>query len=278
MTETADVPTVTQFTDPMCTWCWGSEPVLRHLRTAYGDRLRFRFVMGGLIEDFETFYDARNDISEPSEVGPHWREASEQHGMPVNTRIFETDPARSTYPASEAFVAARQQDRDRAHRFLRRLREAYATEVRNVNRREEQVALAEAVGLDADAFEAALDDGTAQAGFEADLDRTREAGVRAFPTYHVTGPAGERRLDGYQSFADLTAALDAVATSLERTSPPPVASFVAEYGPVATREVTEVYDLASGKARQTLQSLVDEGRLRRERRGTGFFWHAGGAD
>ena len=23
-------PTLTQFTDPMCTWCWGSEPVMRH--------------------------------------------------------------------------------------------------------------------------------------------------------------------------------------------------------------------------------------------------------
>ena len=198
--------------------------------------------------------------------------------MPVETDIFETDPARSTYPASEAFVAARQQDRDRAHRFLRRLREAYATAVRNVNRRDEQVALAETAGLDVDAFTDALDDGTARAGFEADLDRTREAGVRAFPTYDVTGPDGERRLGGLQSFDDLAGALDAVAPGLEPTAPPPIAEFVAEYGPVAIQEVAEVYDLAPGKARQTCQSLADEGRLRREQRGTGVFWHLGGGD
>jgi predicted DsbA family dithiol-disulfide isomerase len=29
---------ITEFTDPYCTWCWGSEPVLRHVLEAYDDR------------------------------------------------------------------------------------------------------------------------------------------------------------------------------------------------------------------------------------------------
>jgi len=145
-TEDATV-TVTQFTDPMCTWCWGSEPILRHLRTAYGDRLELRFVVGGLVEDFETFFDAANDITDPGDVASHWLEASERHEMPVDTAIFDADPAQSTYPASVAFAAVRQQDRALGRRYLRRLREAYATAVRNVNRRDEQVRLAESVGL-----------------------------------------------------------------------------------------------------------------------------------
>ncbi|WP_424016726.1 DsbA family oxidoreductase [Halorientalis pallida] len=273
MTANTAKPTVTQFTDPMCTWCWGSEPFLRHLQTAYGDQFRLRFVMGGLIEDFETFYDAANDIGEPGEVGPHWVEASDHHGMPVDTAIFETDPARSTYPASVAYVAARQQDRNLAHRYLRRLRAAYATEVRNVNRRDEQRRIAETVGLDLDAFTTALDDGTAREGFEADLARTREAGVRSFPTYHIEGPDGRRRVEGFQSFDELATELQAVAPTLQQSSPPPVRRFVAEYGPVATQEVAEVYEITHGEARQSLQSLVDEGVLRRERRGNGFFWH-----
>ncbi|WP_255150192.1 DsbA family oxidoreductase [Halorarius halobius] len=272
-TETAsERPTVVQYTDPMCTWCWGSEPVVRRLQTVFGDEVRLRYVMGGLVEDFEEFYDPANDISTPAEVAPHWLEASERHGMPVDTTIFETDPAWSTYPASEAFVAARKQDADLAHRYLRRLREAYVTEVRNVNHRSEQVELAREVGLDVEAFTAALDDGTASAAFEADLRRTREAGVRAFPTYDVRGPDGERRLSGFTAFDQLVAALDAVAPSVEQSSPPPVRRFVREYGPVATREVGEVYQLDDGKTRQVLESLVEEGALRRERRGNGVFW------
>ncbi|QLG49565.1 DsbA family protein [Natrinema halophilum] len=276
----SDRPTITQFTDPMCTWCWGSEPIIRRLRTVFGDQIQVRYVMGGLIEDFEDFYDPANDISEPSEVAPHWVEASEQHGMPVDTEIFESDPAQSTYPASVAFVAARQQDTGLAHRYLRRLREAYTTQARNVNHREEQVQLAASVGLDVDAFTAALDDGTARNAFEDDLARTRTAGVRSFPTYHVSGPGGERRAPGFKSFDDLVSALMTVSTSLEPTSPPPMQDFIDEYGPVATREVAEVYELDDGNARQVLQSLVDDGLLRREPRGNGTFWHAndGGDD
>ena len=269
---------ITQFTDPMCTWCWGSEPVVRHLRAVYGERLDVEYVMGGLVEDFETFSDPANDVSEPGDVAPHWLEASEVHGMPVDVSVFDENPARSTYPASVAFVAARQQAPDRAHRYLRRLREAYVTRARNVNERDEQLALAAAVGLDVDAFAAALDDGSAREGFEADLSRTREAGVTTFPTYRVEGPDGSRRASGFRSFDDLVEAISAVAPALERSSPPPIRRFLVEYGPVATQEVAETYDLDRGKARQVLRSLAGEGAAFGEERATGWFWYATGGD
>ncbi|MBX0286850.1 DsbA family protein [Halomicroarcula sp. F28] len=274
VTDTDGV-TITQYTDPMCTWCWGSVPVVRHLRATYGDQIGVEYVMGGLVEDFDSFYDAANDISKPSDVAPHWEEASERHGMPVDTSVFETDPAESTYPASIAFVAARQQDRRDGQRYLRALREAYTTQARNVSRRGEQVALAERVGLDVAAFERALEDGTAREQFETDLARTREAGVRAFPTYRVSGPEGERVAAGFQSYDQLQAALGEVAPELDRSAPPSVRAFVREFGPVATQEVAESCELDRGKARQVLQSLHGEGALRRDSRGNGVFWDGG---
>lgn len=172
-----------------------------------------------------------------------------------------------------AFAAARQQETELAHRYLRRLREAYTTQARNVNYREEQIKLAEPVGLDVEDFTAAPDDGTAQEAFEDDLSRTRGAGVRAFPTYHIDGPTGEPRASGFKEFDEFVAALMAVSTSLEQSSPPPMQQFVAEYGPVATREVAEVYELNECKAGQALQSLVDGETMRREPRSNGLFWH-----
>ncbi|MFC7131981.1 MULTISPECIES: DsbA family oxidoreductase [Salinibaculum] len=276
MTEDEAKPTLTQFTDPMCTWCWGSEPVITHLRVAYGDQLRIEYVMGGLVEDFEEFYDAANDISEPSEVAPHWEEAADHHGMPVDTAVFDSDPPQSTYPASTAFAAARLQDRETAHRYLRRLREAVAMEGRNLNRREVQREIAAEVGLDTDRLVADIEDGTAKAAFEADLQRTRAAGVRAFPTYRVGGPDGERQASGFQSFDALADLLHEVAPDLERRETPPVETFVDRYAPVATREVAEVYGFDRGKATQTLESLADSGQVRPETRGTGRVWFAGG--
>lgn len=273
-TATDATATLVQFTDPMCTWCWGSEPVLRRLRTAYGEQVRFEFVMGGLVEEFDDFSNPANGISDPGDVGPHWTEASAHHGMPVDTAIFDENPARSTYPASVAFAAPRRQDRTLGHRYLRRLREAYATEVRNVNRRAEQVRIAESVGLDVDRFVADVESGRAREAFEADLRRTRGAEVRSFPTYDLRGPEGERRAVGFQSFEDLRAALSAVAPSLTPRDPPALRTFVAEYGPVATREAAEVYDLDDATAREALRSLADEGVVAREPRGNGVFWRS----
>jgi predicted DsbA family dithiol-disulfide isomerase len=31
-----------EFTDPVCTWCWGSEPILRKLETYYGGAIASR--------------------------------------------------------------------------------------------------------------------------------------------------------------------------------------------------------------------------------------------
>jgi putative protein-disulfide isomerase len=277
--DESGIATITQFTDPMCTWCWGSEPVMRRLRVGFGDQLSIEYVLGGLVEDFDEFYDAANDIGEPSEVAPHWVEASSHHGMPVETEIFDTNPAQSTYPASVAFAAARQQDPELAHRYLRRLREAYTTQARNINERDVQVELADAVGLDVAAFTEAMENGSAREAFEADLSRTREAGVGAFPTYHIEGPGGHRRLAGFNSFDDLVTALVSVAPSLSLSCPPPMRQFVDEYGPLATREVAEVYELADGKAQQVLQSLAEDGVVHREPRGNGLFWYtADGGD
>ena len=96
--------------------------------------------------------------------------------------------------------------------------------------------------------------------------------MRAFPTYHIEGPAGDRQSGGFQSFDDLVDTLSAVAPDLKQLSPPPIERFIAEYGPVATQEVAEVYQVSRGKAHQTLQALGDEGILHRESRGNGVFW------
>jgi len=100
------------FTDPVCTWCWGSEPVLRKLQAYYGGAVHIRFVMGGLVKDIRAPYDNANDIGGDPErsnaqIARHWLEASARHGMPVRIegfRLFTADTT-STYPQNIAFKA-----------------------------------------------------------------------------------------------------------------------------------------------------------------------------
>jgi len=73
---------VIEFTDPVCTWCWGSEPVLRTLETRFGSQVKLGYVMGGLVKDITLFYDSYNNIGGSPEqsnksIARHWLEASE---------------------------------------------------------------------------------------------------------------------------------------------------------------------------------------------------------
>lgn len=270
--------TLTEVTDPFCTWCWGIEPMLRRVEEIYRDQVEFDFVMGGLVEDFEEFYDPAYDIHEPHQVAPHWEEAADRHGMPVDAGVWRDDPPHSTYPANMAYKAAELQSTELAHRYLRRLREAVATERRNIARTTVLLELAEEVGLDADALTKALESGTAKAAFEEDRRFVRRNNVTAFPSVQIATEDDERWLSGYQPFDAFDEALSQVAPDLERHKPRSIPEFVRHHGQVATQEIAEVYGLEPGKALQALQSLEDAGVLTAVQRGTSYFWRPASLD
>jgi putative protein-disulfide isomerase len=82
---------IIELTDPVCSWCWGSEPILQKLETHYGDQLRIGFVMGGRVKDICNFYDTFNNYiggdaeGSNAQFAKHRLEASERHGIPVRT-------------------------------------------------------------------------------------------------------------------------------------------------------------------------------------------------
>jgi putative protein-disulfide isomerase len=160
-----------EFTDPYCTWCWGSEPILRHVEEAYGDQVRISFVMGGLTDDAQRVSDPANGIVGADwkrQVAAHWLDASSRHGTPVDVSEFVDKVAPlSTYPANVAFEAAKLQDHVAADCYLRRLREAAATEGRSIHLPEVQADIAGELGLDRERFLADLA-GPAKAAFDAE--------------------------------------------------------------------------------------------------------------
>lgn len=122
---------VTNFTDPLCTWCWGLEPVFRKLETHFPDKIEFRYVMGGLVENIEEKWDPANGIGHADitrinrQIEAHWKDASRRHGMPVKGTGFTLFSREypSTYPQNIAYKAAQMVDGKKADRFLRRMRE-----------------------------------------------------------------------------------------------------------------------------------------------------------
>ncbi len=170
---------LTEFTDPYCTWCWGSEPILKKIEEAYGGQVKIGYKMGGLVADIKDFHDPANQIGGPKwreQVAAHWLEASNRHGMPVDVEIWHDtgdDSFNSTYPASIAYKSAQFQDEANANLFLRRMREGVAAEHEPIHRLEVQAVMAEETGLDPGLFVRDIESGRAKKAFNEDLDESR---------------------------------------------------------------------------------------------------------
>jgi predicted DsbA family dithiol-disulfide isomerase len=273
-----------QYTDPYCTWCWGSEPVMRKIEEVYGDQIHVKYIMGGLVEDAEKFYDPLNRIGGADmyqQVAVHWEEASQRHKMPVDSSVF-TDMKqefKSTWPACIAFKAAELQDAELAKKYLRRLRESTAAEHKFIHKLEVQADLAEEVGFDRKQFLEDIENGKAETEFQKDLAICREEEVSGFPSFAITRVSnGETlRFDFYMSSMALEEQFRRLMgeTLAKRESMPTEANilaFVNKYGKVAAREVGELFMLALGDAREKLDRLVETGQLRRQEAGNGAFY------
>ena len=176
------------FTDPYCTWCWGSEPILRQLEERYGSQLSLKFVMGGLVADMRQFQDPRAGIGGKDwykQVAAHWLEASQQHKMPVDEQIYFDIKGEvfSTYPACIAVKAAQQQGDELGNRYLRALREATSAERKNIQQQEVQLQIALELGLDGQRFTNSINSGEAEQAFKDDLALCQQKGVKGFPTF-----------------------------------------------------------------------------------------------
>jgi putative protein-disulfide isomerase len=271
------------FTDPVCTWCWGSEPQLRKLLAWYGDQIRVIPVMGGLVEDIRGFYDRANRIggdpkSSNEQIARHWLEASERHGMPVRIedfRMFDSEIV-STYPQNIAYKAVELCNPELAARFLRRMREAAAAEARVTGKREVLIELASEVGVDIAAFVGHLDDGSAEKAFRDDLLTTRQYGARGFPTFLLRFDGKEIMLRGYQTFSNLQAVIASLAANLLQAHPPEktaeaLLEFLRVHGRAAPVELTTVFDISPTELDALLQSPAAQQRIRRVPAGNGCF-------
>ncbi|GBC69668.1 hypothetical protein HRbin01_01370 [archaeon HR01] len=275
---------IIEYTDPYCTWCWGSEPILRKVKEVYGVQAEISYKMGGLVRDIRDFYDPVNEIGGEGwyeQVAAHWEDASRRHGMPVDSRVFYEikDSFTSTYPANIAVKAAEFQDRELAKRYLRRLREGAAAERKHIHRLEVQAEVAEEVGLDANQMVEDIRSGRAEEAFLKDLTECRSMGITGFPTFLVknleTGRThlvyGYRRYSYFEGLLDEIAGDSLVKRRIER-SEDEVLGFIRRWGKVATQEVATLLDIPKHQALEMLKYVSDKGLIYGDKAGNDYFW------
>ena len=274
---------IIEFTDPVCTWCWGSEPLLKELKVKYKDQVKVKYIMGGLVKDINQFYDSFNDIggdanNSNKQIVAHWLEASNKHQMPVNSENFNlfSNDYPSTYPQNIAYKAAQMEDETLANNFLRRLREATITEGKITSQLGVLIELASEVGLEVAKFIERYSNGSAETAFLNDLKLTHDYGVRGFPSFLIRYGEKEILLRGYQTYPTIKAVIDSL-TNKDITEYPVAKSseaileFISKYKSVAPVEIITAFTLNKNEYKSIIDNLLAESKIIIEEIGNGSF-------
>jgi protein-disulfide isomerase-like protein with CxxC motif len=243
---------VTEYTDAVCSTAWGAEPLLRRLDWRYGQHLKWRKVMGGLVGDAAKS-SGRADWDRVGAAVPmqaYWKRVWALTGMPYPhpMRLM----LQSTDPLGAAVKAAELQGQDVADRVLRRLREQiFVFGIGPQTPDEFAAATVGVAGLDQARWRADQQRPEVAAAYKADWTETREPNdyVRhlkhegpmngelkhseghdryALPTVIFTGPGGEHTVAGWVPYEDYVAGLEAAlpgATADPRPDPTPDQAF-----------------------------------------------------
>lgn len=195
------------FGDPMCSWCYGFEPVLRGVKEHFGERLPIGIVLGGLRPGTQRAMSSM----ERDQVRKHWDSVKAATSQKFDYSFF--DRGRFVYdtePACRAVIVYRRTQPDFAQEFFANLQIAFYADGKNITKPDVLATLADEHGYNAEAFLQAFHDMTAREETARDFQISQEAGVEGFPTLM----AGSM-MDGYQVAAHGFRPLDGLISDLE---------------------------------------------------------------
>lgn len=283
---------VTCFTDPGCPWAYSESPALAVLRWRYGDQLRWRLVMIGLMEDPSGYMSRGYTPVRAAKGNASFRD---RYGMPFaaapRARVLATSPA------CRAIIATRRIAPDRELAALRALQFGWfcstllLDEAGDIGK-----ALGEVDGLDVPAVLAAVDSPEVLTDYETDKQETRTAeggpthfqgkarqtdGPVRFSAPSLVFEADGRRIEagGFQPIEAYDLAIANLDTSLKRQYPPesPLPALASFPDGLTTQEVAAVMagnnatpDRAAAEV--ALIELVGKGAARRIPLGNDALW------
>lgn len=166
--------------DPMCSWCWGFNPVLQQvLKQAQAAGIKVTVRVGGL----RTGEQALLDQSKRDYILQHWRSVAEATGQPFAfEQAMPSGFLYNTEPACRALVVARQLDETLLFSFLDSLQQAFYQDAQDITQPSVLRELAVQTGYDSDAFCDVFDAADTQEATQAEFAWVSNLAVRGFPT------------------------------------------------------------------------------------------------
>lgn len=188
--------------DPMCSWCWGFQPVMQQvLKQAHAAGVPVTVRVGGL----RTGQQALLDDSKRAYILQHWRAVAEATGQPFNfDKALPRGFLYNTEPACRALVVARELDATCLFPFLSRLQSAFYQDAQDITQPFILRELAAQTGYDSDAFCQVFDALDTQAATQSEFAWVSNLAVHGFPTLLAEQQQQYALItNGYQSYSAL---------------------------------------------------------------------------
>ncbi len=213
-------PVLWYFADPMCSWCWGFSPVIERLKAHYTPQVNVALVLGGL----RPFTREPLTESVRQEILHHWHQVHSMTGQ-----SFSFDGAMppgfvyDTEPPSRAVVAAAGLNGEITFDYFKALQRAFYVAQQDIT--QESVLLevlkcflgdeGEQQSSLQNRFLQILNSDSCRKKTEANFQKSRQFGVRGFPTLILqTASTQDRKqyhliTSGYRPYETVQAEIDA---------------------------------------------------------------------
>lgn len=165
--------------DPMCSWCWGYQPVLESIAKVFEtNRIPWTKVLGGLAPDTQE----PMPLELRSAIQGYWREIEALLGTSFNHDFWiKNTPRRSTYPACRAILIARRHGLE--DDMNREIQHAYYLNAENPSSTSVLCSLAEKLGLNPAEFAEELEAKETKEALLKEIRFARAIGGNRFPSW-----------------------------------------------------------------------------------------------
>jgi putative protein-disulfide isomerase len=235
------------YTDPLCCWSWALEPQWRKLRYEFAGKIKWQYVMGGLLPSWKNYNDEVNSVSRPIQMGPIWMQVNHVSGMPIPNKIWMVDPPASSYPACIAVKCAQLQSSEAGEIYLRLVREAIMIHEKNIAKQEVLIEVAEQIAnnklttFDLARFKDDLKNDNGIEAFRKDIQEVQYRNINRFPTL-ILRQLNQQAviITGYRPYSALLTAINQVAPNLKKVHTTIDAEAYKQYwGSITQKEVDE---------------------------------------
>ena len=259
---------VEYFTDPTCAACWGLEPVLREFEEKYGHEIDLRIIMGGML-------DKSNLTKEEALASAkQWEDFGDMFNMPITGDVQRGEMLSSSYPSNLAYLAAKNQDSEKAKILLRKMREALFVYGKNVDKEEVLEALAVEVGLDPLQFMQDFYNPETMDSLLHNLQYTIANGVSGFPSIILYGKDKPSMIvRGVRQVHEYTDALSKFIEPKAKEINYTIEELFNKYDLLSTREASEMMDVYfTEDMADQLEEYVKSGFLEKIKVKDGWYW------